>query len=150
MVCMTGYQGNAIYSMSLDSSGKIDDTDKVNWSRTDAAPYVASATLYKGQLYLSKSLQGIMTSIDAKTGEVIIPQTRLSGIGRSMYASPVAAGDHIYFTGREGVTTVIKHGSQFEEIAVNELGEPVDASPAISGDELFIRGAEHLYCISDS
>lgn len=148
VICMTGYRGNAIYSMALDSSGKIDETDKVNWSRTDAAPYVASATLYKGQLYLTKERDGIMTAVDATTGEVIIPQTRITGV-RDIYASPVSAADRIYFTSREGVTTVIRHGSQYEELAVNKLGEPVDASPAISGNQIFIRAAEHLYCIAE-
>ena len=85
--------------------------------------------------------------IDVETGEVIIPQHRLSGI-RDIYASAVSAGDHIYFTSREGVTTVIKHGKAFEEVAVNDLGEPVDASPAFSGNQIFIRAAKHLYCIS--
>ena len=132
---------------ALDSSGKIDGTDKVKWSRNDAAPYVASATRYGGQLYLTKSLGGIMTSVDVESGEVIIPETRLSKI-QQMYASPVAAGNHVYFTGRDGVTTVIKHGPEFEEVSVNELGEPVDASPAISGNEIFLRAASHLYCIS--
>jgi hypothetical protein len=132
--------------MKLDSQGTIDDTAQVDWSRDDAAPYVASATLYKGQLYLTKSRDAIMTSVDARTGETVIPQTRISGI-KDIYASPVAAGDRIYFTGRNGVTTVIQHGPTYEELSVNDLGEPVDASPAIYGDELFIRGANHLYCI---
>jgi outer membrane protein assembly factor BamB len=147
VICMTGYRGNAIYSMQLDSRGAIDGTNKINWSRNDAAPYVASATLYKGQLYLTKERTGIMTSVDAQTGEIVIPQTRLTGIN-DVYASPIAAGDRIYFTGRNGVTTVLQHGSEYKELAVNKLGEPVDASPAIAGDELFIRAAHHLYCIS--
>ncbi|MCR9292137.1 MAG: PQQ-binding-like beta-propeller repeat protein [bacterium] len=149
LICMTGYRGNAIYSMRLDSQGDIEGTEQVNWTRNDAAPYVASATLYQGQLYLTKSRDGIMTSVDATNGEVLIPQTRLPGI-KDMYASPVSAGGRIYFTGRNGVTTVIQHGKEFEVVAENDLGEPVDASPAIYGDEIFIRGAEHLYCISQS
>lgn len=148
VICMTGYRGNAIYSMALDSRGRIDGTDKVKWSRDDAAPYVASATLYDGQLYLTKSRDGIMTSVDVETGEVIIPPKRLSKI-RDIYASAVAAGGHVYFTSRDGVTTVIKHGQTFEEVSVNELGEAVDASPAIVGNEIIIRAAEHLYCISE-
>ncbi len=148
VICMTGYRGNAIYALPLDAQGDITDSNKILWHNSDAAPYVSSPTLYKGQLYLTKERTGAMTSIDAKTGDVLIPPTRLSEI-RDVYASPVAAGDKIYFTSRDGVTTVIRHGTKLEELAVNELGEPVDASPAIVGDRLIIRSAAHLYCIGN-
>lgn len=146
VVCMTGYRGNAIYAMPLDAQGDITDSDKIRWRNLDAAPYVASPVLYKGQLYFTKDRTGVMSSLDARTGEVLIPPTRLEEI-RDVYASPVAAGDKIYFTSRDGITTVIRHGKTLEVLAVNKLGELVDASPAIVGDQLLIRGAENLYCI---
>jgi len=148
VVCMTGYRGNAIYAMPLDASGDISDSPKIRWFNRDAAPYVSSPTVYKGQLYLTKERSGAMTSLDARTGEVLIPPTRLTDI-RDIYASPVAAADRIYFTSRDGVTTVIRHGKALEELAVNNLGEPVDASPALVGDQIVIRAAEHLYCIAE-
>jgi outer membrane protein assembly factor BamB len=148
VICMTGFRGNAIYAMPLDARGDISNTDTILWYNNDAAPYVSSPVLYKGQLYFTKERTGVMSSIDAKTGKVLIRPTRLSEI-RDVYASPVAAGDKIYFTSRDGVTVVIRHGNALEELAVNKLGEPVDASPAIVGDELLIRSAEHLYCIAD-
>ncbi len=148
VVCMTGYQGNAIYAMPLSAQGDISDSDQIRWRNTEAAPYVASPVLYKGQLYFTDDRSGVMSSIDAKTGTVLIPPTRLSEI-RDVYASPVAANDKIYFTSRDGVTVVIRHGSVLEELAINKLGEPVDASSAIVNDSLLIRGAEHLYRIAD-
>jgi hypothetical protein len=36
---------------------------------------------------------------------------------------------------------------QFEEKAVNRMGEPVMATPAASGDTLFVRGTSHLFAI---
>jgi outer membrane protein assembly factor BamB len=146
VICMTGYRGNAIYALPLDARGDLTNTAKILWDRHDAAPYVASPTLYKGRLYFTKSRDGIMSSVDAAKGEVIIPEHRISEI-RDVYASPVAAGDRVYFTSREGVTTVVQHADEYQELASNRLGEPVDASPAISGDRLFMRGAEHLFCI---
>jgi outer membrane protein assembly factor BamB len=146
--CMTGYQGNAVFALPLDATGDITGTDKVLWSRKDAAPYVPSPTLYKGQLYFTKSRDGVMSSLDAKTGEVIIEQIRLPGI-RSVYASPVAAQDRIYFSSREGTTLVVKHGSSLDVLATNDLGETIDASPAMVGNELFIRTEGHLYCITE-
>ncbi len=148
VICMTGFRGNAIYAIPLDAAGDITDTDKVAWHRNDAAPYVPSPTLYKGQLYFTKSRDGIVSSLDAPTGEVLIGQKRLPGIS-AVYASPVAAADRIYFTGRDGTTVVLKHGSTFEVLATNSLGEGIDASPAMVGDELFLRSDKHLYCIAD-
>lgn len=147
VICMTGYRGNAIVSVSLDARGDVTDTAKVLWSRDDAAPYVPSATLYKGQLYLTKANQALITSIDARTGEVIIPQQRLPGVS-SLYASPVAAQDRIYFVGREGNTVVLKHGASLEVIATNSLDDAFDASPVIVGNDLFLRGDQSLYCIT--
>ena len=30
------------------------------------------------------------------------------------------------------------------------MNEPVDATPAPVGNQLFVRGAEHLFCLSES
>lgn len=147
VICMTGFRGNAIYSISLDAQGDVTDTAKVLWRREDAAPYVPSAALYQGRLYLTKANNAIVTSIDAETGEVILPQQRLPGI-RALYASPVAAADRIYFTGRDGTTVVIKHDDALEVIATNAIGENVDASPALVGERLILRGDQHLYSIA--
>jgi outer membrane protein assembly factor BamB len=148
VVCMTGFRGNAIFALPLDARGDISDSDVIRWHNHEAAPYIASPTLYKGQLYFTKERTGVMSSLDARTGEVRIPPTRLTEI-RDVYASPVAAGDKVYFTSRDGVTTVIRHGASFEELSINKLGEPVDASPAIVGNSMLIRGAEHLYRIAE-
>lgn len=147
VICMTGYRGNAIYALPLDAEGDITGSSEILWHREDAAPYVASPALFKGRVYFSKSRDGIASSVDAHSGEVVIPPTRLTDV-RDMYASPIAVADRIYFTSREGVTTVIKHGENYEELAVNKLDEPVDASPAVSGDRIFIRSDKHLFCIA--
>lgn len=143
---MTGYQGYAIYSIPLASKGDLTDTDRITWKRNDAAPYVSSAVLYGGQLYFTKSRDSILSIVDARTGDAFVEQIRLPGTS-SFYASPVAAKDRIYFTGRDGTTVVLKHSKKMEIIATNRLGEGVDASPALVGKQIFIRGAEHLYCI---
>lgn len=147
VICMTGYRGYAIYSIPLSSKGDLTDTDRVTWIEEDAAPYVPSPVLYKGQLYFNKSNTGVLVSRQAKTGELVIEPTRLPEIS-SIYASPVAANDHIYVTGRDGTTVVLKHGDTMQVVATNKLDDSVDASPAIVGDEIFIRSKSHLYCIA--
>ncbi|WP_146398930.1 PQQ-binding-like beta-propeller repeat protein [Planctomycetes bacterium CA13] len=147
VIVMTGYRGNAVYSIPLSSQGDITGTDAITWYNEDAAPYVPSPVLYKGQLYFVKSNNGVLISRDAKSGEELIGQTRLQGISM-MYASPVAAADHIFFTGRDGTTLVIKHGNALEIVATNKLDDEIDASAAIVDDEIFLRGKSHLYCIA--
>jgi hypothetical protein len=58
----------------------------------------------------------------------------------------------VYFSSREGVTVVLKHGPEKEMtvLATNQLDGPIDASPAIVGREMYIRTDTHLYCIADN
>ncbi|TWT74020.1 PQQ-binding-like beta-propeller repeat protein [Allorhodopirellula solitaria] len=147
VIVMTGYRGYAIYSIPLSATGDITDTDVPTWVEEDAAPYVSSPVLYKGQLYFVKANNGLLVSRDAKTGDLRIRPTRLPGVS-TVYASPVAAADHIYLTGRDGTTLVFNHGDSLDVVATNKLDEEIDASAAIVGDELFLRGKQHLYCIS--
>ena len=106
------------------------------------AGFVPSA-ICVGDLYFYASDRGILSCLDLKTGEELWQQ-RLGGAFRG---SPVATEDRIYFTTLDGKVTVIKAGLQYEELAVNELGEQVSASPAISDCALFYRGEKHLICI---
>ncbi|MEO9933923.1 PQQ-binding-like beta-propeller repeat protein [Rhodopirellula bahusiensis] len=148
VIVMTGYRGYAIYSIPLSAKGDITDSDVITWVEEDAAPYVPSPVLYKGQLYFVKSNNGVLVSRQAKSGELVIDQTRLPDIS-SVYASPVAAADHVYFTGRDGTTLVLRHGDELEAIATNKLDDEIDASAAIVGDQIFLRSKSHLYCIGN-
>ena len=37
----------------------------------------------------------------------------------------------------------------FEEVAANDLGEPLIASPALAHGQIFLRTEKYLYCIED-
>ncbi len=145
---MTGYMGSALYAIPLDATGDITDTDKIAWKRKEpGAPYVPSPLLYDDLLYFTASNRGLLSCLNAKTGEPLIDRKRLEGIS-NIYASPVAAADRIYFTSREGNTVVIKRGGELEILATNKLDDRFDASAAIAGDQIFLCGNESLYCIS--
>jgi len=154
---MTGFITNAIYAIPLGSSGDItNQDDKIVWkTRKVGSPYVPSPLLDHDLLYFTASNKGILSVFTASSGEPIVDRQRLEGIA-NIYASPVAANGHIYFTSREGNTDVIELGKfsddggkkQVEVIATNKLDDRFDASAAIVGDEIFLRGREHLYCIS--
>ena len=89
----------------------------------------------------------MLTCLDAVSGKAHYIAERVPDISRT-YASPVAAGGHVYVTGRSGTTVVLKDGEKFEVVATNTVGEGVDATPAPVDGELFIRGERHLFCIA--
>jgi outer membrane protein assembly factor BamB len=146
--CMTGYQGSEIYAIPLDAEGDITGSDKIAWHGDEGAPYVPSPLLVDNRLYFTKGNSGILSCLDATTGERVIEQVRVPGLG-DVYASPVGAAGRIYLTGRGGTTVVIRQGDELEVLATHSLGESVDASPAVVGDALLIRTAGHLYCVAE-
>ena len=144
----SGHRGSFMGAFKLDGKGEITGSDKVAWSIDRDTPDISSPLLSNGRIYFYKGKMGILTCVDAKTGASIFSATRVPGI-KTAYASPVAAGGHIYLTGRSGKTVVIKDSEKFEIVSNNSVGETVDATPAPAGVNLFIRGEKHLFCIGD-
>ncbi|HYE98023.1 MAG TPA: PQQ-binding-like beta-propeller repeat protein [Planctomycetota bacterium] len=142
---MSGFRGNAMYAIRLDARGVVGDGPSIAWKRTDAAPYVASPVLLDGRIYFTKERQGVLSCVDAATGDLVFGPERLPGID-TIYASLAGADGKVYVTGRDGTTLVLKAGPAFEILATNRLGEGVDASPVLVGRQLLLRGAKNLYC----
>jgi outer membrane protein assembly factor BamB len=138
---------NSAFALKAGGSGDVTASHTL-WKRTKGLPYVASAILYGGQYVMVKD-GGIVIACDADTGEQAY-QERLVAPGR-YYASPVAAGGHIYFTSLDdGVVTVVKAGSQKPVVIARNpsLNERCAATPAIADDTLYIRTASHLYAFA--
>jgi outer membrane protein assembly factor BamB len=157
---MTGFIINSLYAIPLDSVGDITrDKEKIAWKRNQGTPYVPSPLLYGELLYFTAGNKGILSCLNAQTGEPLIERQRLQGVD-NVYASPVGADNRIYITSREGTTVVIERGGvekpAGEEpgpgkpviLATNKLDDRFDGSPAVVGDEIFLRGRDSLYCIS--
>ena len=85
--------------------------------------------------------RGIASCLNAITGESYWQKR----IGSAYSASPIYSEDKIYFLSENGIATVIKQGTSFEQLAANDLGERTLASFAAAPDTLFIRAASHLY-----
>jgi len=131
-------------TLAVRPGGRGDVTNShVVWRNTRGSPYVPSAILVQDLYYLVDD-RGIATCLDAKTGERVW-QKRLSG---SYTASPVSAAGRVYFTNENGATTVIRADvREYEELARNELGQPVYASAAIAGGVFYLRTSTHLWAI---
>jgi len=144
----SGFRGSFMGAFKLDAQGDLEGTDKVAWSINRDTPDIASPVLSGGRLYFYKQKTGILSCLNAVTGEPYFSASRVKGI-RSTYASPVAAGGHVYLTGRSGTIVVIKDSESLEVVATNSVGEGVDATPAPADGQLFIRGEKHLFCIAE-
>jgi len=144
----SGFRGSFLGAFKLDSKGDIEGTDSVAWSINRDTPDIASPLLSDGKIYFYKGKSGVLTCLDAATGEPHFTATRVPGIS-STYASPIAAGGNIYLTDRSGMIVVIKDSDKLKVVASNSLGEGVDATPAPVDNQLFIRGEKHLFCISE-
>lgn len=145
---MSGFRGSSMQAIRLSgATGDIDFSDSYVWDHRRGTSYVPSALLYDGYLYFLRLNNGVLSCLDAKTGNVHYEGQRMAGM-RTIYASPVGAAGRVYLTSRSGTTKVIKLGPEYEELATNELDDEFDASAAIVGDELFLRGRNNLYCIA--
>ena len=146
----SGYRGAFLGAFRLGGQDDIADTEYLAWAVYNDTPDIASPVLTNGRLYYTKAKTGILTCVDAKTGETHFGPVRVPGLDGVLYSSPVAAAGHIYFTNRNGTTVVIKDRDRLEVVAENHVGETVDATPALADGELFLRGEKHLFCISES
>jgi len=145
---MSGLQGNRLRAIRLaDAQGDITGSKAIAWALDRDTPYVPSPLLHDGFLYVLKGNAGILSVFDAKTGTPHYQVQRLPGI-TEVYASPVAAQNRVYVTGREGTTLVIRHGGSFAVLARNTLDDGFDASPALVDDHIYLRGYHYLYDIA--
>lgn len=144
----SGFRGSYMGAFRLTGQGDIENTKHVIWALDRDTPDIPSPLLSEGRVYFYRGRTGALSCVDAATGKMFYDTERISGLS-SIYASPIAAGGHVYLTGRSGTTVVIKDSEQLEIVATNSVGETVDATPAPVDKELFIRGENHLFCIAE-
>lgn len=137
----TGYNRADLLAIKADGTGDVTDTH-IAWRTTKGAPLTPSVAVVGDELYAVNDA-GIATCWDARTGEVHWQQ-RIDG---NFSASPLVAGDRLYFQSETGTGTVLKAGKTFEKLAVNKLEERSLASYAVVDRALLIRTAGNLYRI---
>ena len=144
----SGHRGSFMGAFELDGNGDLQGTDKVVWTIKQDTPDIASPLLSQGRIYFHKGKNGALSCVDAETGKPFYMAARVPGL-EQIYASPIAAGGHVYLTSRAGTTVVIEDAPEMKVISTNNVGETVDATPAPVDGELFIRGEKHLFCITE-
>lgn len=114
------------------------------WQENRLSADNASPVIYRGQT-LTINGAGVLNCGDAATG-ALQWQLRLKG---TYWATPVAAGEHLYAVNQDGLAQVVKLGADRGEIvAEHEFGEPILGSPAAADGALYFRGDAHLWKIA--
>jgi outer membrane protein assembly factor BamB len=140
-----------IYAIKLSAAGDIslplgtDSSDSIPWSIRRGGNYMQTPIVVGDLLYACRD-NGVLTCFEAKTGKQLYRQ-RLDGNGFT--ASPVAAGDRIYFTSEDGRVHVIKAGKVFGVMGESELRESCLATPALSNGTIYFRTQKHLIAIAN-
>ena len=133
--------------LALRSGGRGDvTTSHVLW-KVNKGSNVPSPILHQGHLYFAHENLGVILCVNAANGEVVFEE-RLEPSPGQIYASPILAGDRLYFVGRSGRTAVVAARPRFELLAVNTLEGNrgmFNASPAAIGSHLLLRSNRALY-----
>jgi outer membrane protein assembly factor BamB len=137
----TGFQEPALMAVRADGRGDVTPTH-VAWTLTRGAPYTPSPLLVGDELYYVSDT-GVLSSVDAKTGQMLWQQR----LGGNYSASPIFAEGRVYVLSEEGMTTVFAPGKVFQRLGVNRLDGTTMASIAVADRSFFIRTDTHLYRI---
>jgi len=150
-VALGGFGGPAI-GFRLGGRGDVTESNRL-WRETGRPrnPQRIGSGVIVGDLFYIANAdnEGSIECRDVATGQQRWEVKRTSD--GPHWASLLFADGRLYATGQKGVTRVFApNPDQYEELAVNDLGEQTHATPAISDGEFFIRTWKRLYCIAAS
>ena len=184
---------DGVEQVVVSSAGSVDgyecSTGKLLWSYTDVGGNTGCTPISIGN---GKFLIAASAGRDGGNAELAKKSNALMQIAKQgdtwqssilwkaeeatpSWATPYGSGDHIYFFGKDGLTTVIAAGKEFRSIAENELWDPNEISVdkatgakepteerrnaaamfsgptqygyAIDGGRIIMRTGEQLFCI---
>ena len=135
----TGYMRPKLLAVRYEKTAKPD----IAWSYSRSVSTQPSPLLVGDELYFITESGGLVTCLNAHTGE----KHWVERIGGNYSSSPTYASGKIYFHSREGETTVLQAGKTFKVLAKNKLGGQHMASAAVDGDALILRTDKALYRI---
>jgi outer membrane protein assembly factor BamB len=99
------------------------DGYEVAWRAKKLAAGTASPVVHAGHVYFADKA-GFVVCLDEKSGEEKFRER----LDNPQWATPIAAGEHVFFFGKDGTTTVLKAGGEFEKVASNKLWSDEDAA----------------------
>lgn len=135
---------NVLIAVKPGGAGDISDSH-VAWKFRKALPYVPSPLHYEDRIYLVKD-GGLISSLDAKTGEPFYAQERIAGANGNYYASPIAVDGRIIVASLPGKLSVIKAGGTKPEVLHQvDFHSRILATPAVVGEQIYVRTVTDLW-----
>lgn len=143
----SGGRSNRTFCVRAGGRGDVTATH-VLWS-TNRGANVTTPVLTGGYLFWSHD-KALALCVRASDGEEMF-RRRLPTRSR-VYASMVGDSEKLFLTTRDAGVLVISAKPEYEQLAINRLGDPEErfnATPAIVGDRLILRSDRALYCIGN-
>jgi outer membrane protein assembly factor BamB len=133
--------------VAIKPGGKGDVTEThVLWEQRRLLPYVPSPLYCNGQLFLIRN-NGILTALDAKTGEP--GKSERLQTPSNYYASPVGGDGKVYLFSQRGDAIVVSAGESWQVLSRARFGEEVFATPAIVEGKIYVRTVGYLFCFGN-
>ena len=126
--------------------GDVSESHLVWKHPTKHTDHIVSPYVRNGRMLLIKE-GGISTLFDTQSGASLRGPKRV-GNGGNYFASPIAGDGKIYLASENGTMVVLKDDNSFEELARNDLGEPIVATPAIADGTLLVRTRTQIFCLA--
>ncbi len=139
----TGFMKPELWAIRPGGKGDVTATH-VAWKVSRQAPQKPSVAVVGDEVFMVSD-NGILTCMDAKTGSIHYSER----LGGEFSASPLVAGNRIYFFDQTGQTTVVAAGREFRIAAKSSLGDGFMSSPAVRDDTLFLRSKTKLYRVEN-
>lgn len=146
VIVSSGYDSAVLYAIDPRGEGDVTETH-VRWTLDRGVPKTPSMLAVGDHLYLVDD-GGVATCLEIDTGEMHWKKR----LGGKYSASPTYAAGRIYFQSETGTTTVIAPGTEYAELATNQLAgdDRTFASFAIVDHAILLRSESHLYRIERS
>lgn len=134
----TGFSKSEMFAIRADGKGEAE----IVWTYKRNVPTGPSPILVGNELYFVSDQGGLVTCLDALTGELLWKE-RIGG--GNYWASPLFGDGRLYFHSEQGLTAVLKPGRTFEKLKENPLDGLIMGSAAATEGSLFIRTDKALY-----
>ena len=141
-----------IYVLQRGATGDLtladgeSSSEHIVWSSTGKGPYMPTPVALGNRLFVLQN-QGILDAYELSTGKELFRE-RLRHQGGGFSGSPVIAGDTLYLPSEDGEIFVVRAGDEYQEVAINSIGERLMSTPAIANDTLFVKGEHHLFAFA--
>jgi outer membrane protein assembly factor BamB len=131
--CGSGGGGNVLAAIHAPKSGSK-DKPTLAYEIKKAAAYVPTS-VYKDGLIWMWSDAGILTCLDAKSGEIKYQER----VGGNFFGSPVWNEGRLFCVSKTGELVVVEASDKFNVLNRYDLHETCESTPAIAAGKLFVR-----------